>query len=446
MPLIRTIRLGDLALLIIGTVVGSGIFLVPSIILRDVHGQITSALFVWFAGGILSLMGALTYGELSASNPSTGGLYVYIRDCFGRPVAFLYGWTLFTVISSGSLAALAVAFSSYWAEIVPLSRVSSKIMSVAMIGVVAGINVVGTRASANVQNIATGIKVLALLAMSACLLTLGNYHNSLTLKGAMSGSMLSGFGSAMIAVLWAYEGWQYCTFSAGETVNPKRTFPGAFLLALASLIGLYMVTNLAYLTALGPLRASAATAIAAEAVAGLVGPVSGKILTIAILISIFSSANGLTLTAPRVYYAMASDDVFFKQLGKVHPRFHTPATAVLASSVWAAILAASGTFEQLLTSVVFTGWIFYGLGAATLFVYRRRRVQHAIAYEVPGYPWTPVVFIAAAAAIVGNAVLTQPYRAAAGIAVVALGIPVYLLWGPKSNMPHVDTISNCDRV
>jgi APA family basic amino acid/polyamine antiporter len=427
----RTLGLRDLILLIIGTVIGSGIFIVPGAVLRQVQGGVGLAMLVWFAGGILSLLGALTYGELAAMNPKAGGIYIYIRDCFSPLPAFLYGWTLFLVISSGSIATLAVAFSGYLGEIVPLTPVLSKLIAVGMIVIVTVINVLGTRESANVQNWTTAIKVSAILIMSAALLWLGSGFSGagVALWPAGDGaSLASGFGLAMIGVLWAYEGWQYVTFSAGETVNAQRNFPRALLIGSAALIVIYLLANVAYLAALGPTKAAQTNSIAATAVTAVAGSSASKFVALAILISIFSAANGIALTAPRVYYAMARDGLFFHRLSEVHPRFRTPAFAVLAGSAWAAVLAATGTFEQLLTYVVFSGWLFYALGAACIFVYRRRPSEVAIPYRVPGYPWTPLLFILAAAAIVINTMATQPLRAAVGLGVVVLGTPVYFIW------------------
>jgi len=438
----RTLGLRDLILLIIGTVIGSGIFIVPGSVLRQVQGSIAVAMLVWLAGGVLSLLGALTYGELAARSPKAGGIYIYIRDCFSPLPAFLYGWTLFLVISSGSIATLAVAFSAYLGEIVPLTPILSKVIAIGMIAVVTLINVLGTRESANVQNWTTAIKVTAILIMSAALLWLGNGFSGegVTLWPAGDGgTVASGFGLAMIGVLWAYEGWQYVTFSAGETINPQRNFPRALLIGSAALIGIYLLANVAYLAALGPINAAQSDSIAAAAVTAVAGPWASKLVAIAILISIFSAANGVVLTAPRVYYAMARDGVFFHRLAEVNPRFHTPAFAVLAGSAWAVVLAASGTFEQLLTYVVFTGWLFYALGAATIFIYRRRRAEVASPYRVPGYPWTPLLFILAAAALVINTMVTQPVRAAVGLGVVLLGAPAYLIWRSRKGVSGSET-------
>ena len=433
--LVRTLGLRDIILLVIGSVIGSGIFLVPGAVLRQVDGFVIPALLVWLVGGILSLLGALTYGELGAMKPAAGGLYVYIRDCFGRFPAFLFGWTLFFVISSGAVATLAVAFSAYLGEIVPLTPMTAKLIAISMIAVVTAVNVLGTRKSANLQNWTTAIKVLGILVMSAALLWLGRGFTgsgSALLPAEFNSSLASGFGLAMISVLWAYEGWQYVSFSAGETRNAQRNFPLGLLSGTVALVGIYLVTNIAYLAALGPSGVATSDRLAATAVATVVSPAAAKLVAVMILISIFSAANGTMLTAPRVYYAMAADGLFFRRFAEVHPRFKTPAFAIIAGAVWSAVLAATGTFEQLLTYVVFIGWIFYALAAASIFVYRRRMPDAVRPFRVPFYPITPLLFITAAGALVVNTMVTQPGLAAIGFGIVLLGAPAYFIWGGRS--------------
>jgi len=416
---------------VIGTVIGSGIFLVPGGVLRQAGGRPGPALLVWIVGGALSLLGALSYGELGAMNPAAGGLYVYLRDAFGPLTAFLYGWTFFLVIATGSAATLAVASGSYLQQFVTLGPIGEKLAAVGLLAVVAAINVRSTRRSADVQNWSTAIKVGALLVMSAVLIV---WHRTAPAADApfwpreVSSSLLSGMGLGMIGVLWAYEGWQYVTFSAGEAIDPQRTFPRAIVVGTASLIGIYLFANVGYLAALGPEGVAGSNRVAAEAVEAIVGPGAAKLIAAAILVSIFSATNGLTISAPRVYYAMARDGLFFQTLGDVHPRYGTPAVSIVAGTVWAMVLALSGTFEQLLTYVVFVGWIFYALGAACVFVLRRTQPDAPRPFRVPGYPWTPLLFIIAAVALVGNTIATQPARAAVGIGVVLLGVPVYFVW------------------
>jgi len=430
----RTLGFTDLVMLTVGTVIGSGIFLVPSVVLRNTGGQTGPAMLVWVVAGVLSLLGALTYAELGAMRPHAGGLYVYIRDAFGPLPAFLYGWTSFFVIASGSVATLAVAFSGYFSQIVPMSAVGSKVLAIAVIIVTAVINVLGTRKSATVQNLTTGLKVAALLILSLGLLLFADHAGSNVdiWPSGISGSLAAGFGTAMIGVLWAYEGWQYVTFSAGETVDPQRTFPRAITVAAIVLIVVYLLANFAYIAALGPTAAASSERIAADAVGVLLGPVAAKVVAALILVSIFSATNGLMLAAPRMYFAMARDGVFFRSLAKVNPRFGTPALAIGASAVWAAVLAATGTFVQLLTYVVFAGWIFYGLGAVSVFVFRRREPLAHRPFRVPGYPVTPVLFVASAALLVVNTLVTQPTRAAVGLAAVFVGTPAFYLWRASS--------------
>jgi len=427
----RTLGLKDLTLLVIGAVIGSGIFIVPAAVLRQTGGAIGPALLVWLVAGILSLLGALTYGELGAARPDAGGLYVYIRDAFGTLPAFLYGWTTFFVICTGATATLAVAFSSYLGQLVPITPFVAKLVSIAVIVVIAAVNIRGTRQAASMQNWSTLAKIAGILVMSVALLARGRGlagDDMVVWPATVTGGLLSAIGLGMIGVLWAYEGWQYATFSAGETRDPQRTFPRAIVAGTAVLIVLYLLANVAYIAALGPAGVQASDRVAAASVAALFGPAAGGLIAVVILISMFSAANSLALTAPRCYYAMARDGVFFSRLAEVHPRFRTPAFAIAAGSAWAILLAATGTFEQLLTYVVFSGWIFYGLGAASIFVYRRREPHAVRPFRVPGYPVTPVLFVAASAAIVLNTLATQPARALIGLAVVLAGVPAYLFW------------------
>lgn len=424
----RTLGTTDLTLLVIGNVIGSGIFIVPSVVLRQSGGSVTVASIVWLIGGVLSLLGALSYGELASMDRKSGGLYAFIRDGFGPFPAFLYGWTLFFVIGAGTIATLAVAASNYLGQFSELSAMMKKAVSVGLIVVMAVINVLGTRGSASVQNVATAIKVGAILVMSALLFLLGDAASAATGPAATSAVSIAGVGLAMISVLWAYEGWQYVTFADAEALNPQRTLPRAIAVGTVALILIYLIANFAYLAALGPGGVMASERVAAEATAAVLGPGAGRLIAAAIILSMYSAAHATVITAPRVYFAMANEGLFFRKLAEVHPRYGTPAVAIIASCTLAALLAVTGTFEQLLTYVVFVGWIFYALGAAAVIALRKRRPEAARPFRVPGYPLTPVLFILAAAAIVGNTIISQPGRAAVGIGMVLLGAPAYLLW------------------
>ena len=435
--LARVLGLRDLTLLTIGSVIGSGIFLVPGDVLKQAGGQIGPAMLVWLVGGLLSLLGALTYSELSAVNPKAGGIYVHLRDCFGPLPAFLFGWTLFFAMNGGTVATLAVGFSRTLSQIVPMSDAMGKVVSIAMIVVLTLVNIKGTRESADLQNWTTAIKVGAILLMAVALFAFGSGlsdSSAAIWPDAFSSSLASGFGLAMIGVLWAYEGWQYVTFSAGEVVNPQRNYPRALFVGTAILIGIYLVANLAYLAALGPEGVAASKSVAPESLTAVVNPTAAKLIALAILVSVFSAANSNVLTCPRVYYAMANDGLFFRKLAEVHPRFGTPAIAIVAGSLWAAVLALAGTFTELLNYVVFSGWIFYGLAAATIFVYRKRFVERP--YNVPGYPWTPLLFIVAAVVLVVNTLFNnlreQPIKTAGALGIIALGLPAYFIWRSRN--------------
>lgn len=433
--LARVLNLRDLTLLIIGSVIGSGIFLVPGSVLTQAGGKVGPAMLVWLVGGVLSLLGALTYGELSAVNPKAGGLYVHLRDCFGPLPAFLFGWTLFFAMNGGTVATLAVAFSTMLSQIIPMSIGMNKVVAVTVIAVLTVVNVKGTRTSADLQNWTTGIKVGAILLMSILLLAFGRGLGATSptiWPTEFSGSLLSGFGLAMIGVLWAYEGWQYPTFNAGEVINPQRNFPRAFLIGTATLIAVYLIANLAYVAALGPSGVASSSSVAAESLSVVINPTAARLIAIAILVSVFSAANSNLLSCPRVYYAMANDGLFFRKLAEVHPRFGTPAFAIVAGSLWAIVLAMSGSFTELMTYVVFCGWIFYGLSAATIFVYRKRFSEAKRPYSVPGYPWTPLLFITAAFVLVVNTLINNlrdaPIKTGLAVSMILLGLPAYAIW------------------
>jgi APA family basic amino acid/polyamine antiporter len=429
----RTLGFGDLVMLTLGTVIGSGIFLVPGVVLRQTDGRLGVAIVVWVIGGFVSFLGALTYAELGALNPDAGGLYTYIRESFGPLSAFLYGWTSFLVIASGSVAALAVAFSNYLAQLVPIGTVAARVVSVLMIAVIAAVNVRGARGSASVENWTTGAKVSAMLIMSGALIVAGHGWSSVgpLWPSALTSSVFAGAGTAMIGVLWAYEGWQYATFSAGETRDPQRVFPRAISVATFALIVLYLLANAGYVAALGG-TAAHSEHVAADAMASVFGAASSKLLSVIVLISIFSAANGVMLTAPRLYYSMARDGVFFSRLTRVSDRFGTPVSAIVLLAAWSALLAASGTFEQLLTYVVFAGWIFYGLGALSVFGSRRKYPDVVRPFRTPGYPITPLLFAASAAAVVLNTLREQPKQALIGLTVVLLGTPAFYLWRART--------------
>jgi basic amino acid/polyamine antiporter, APA family len=275
------------------------------------------------------------------------------------------------------------------------------------------------------------VKMAGIVVMSAILFACGHEYSATRASlwpAHFDGGIAAGFGLAMIGVMWAYEGWQWISFSAAEMIDPVRDFPRASLAAGLTLIVIYILPVCAYFVVLGPQVAANSPRIATAAVSAVGGPWAAKFLAVIILVSVFSNVNSAILTVPRVFYAMAKDKLFFKQLANVHPRFHTPAVAIIASGVWSAVLAWTGTFNQLLTYVVFTAWIFYGLAGASLFVFRRRTPAASLPYRVPGYPWTPLLFVLASAALVINTVVSDWKDSAFGVAIILLGLPAYLFW------------------
>jgi len=425
----RTLTAIDITAIVIGAIIGSGIFLTPGLVLRD-SGSVGMSLSIWVVGGILSFMGALSYAELACMSPRSGGLYVYIRDAFGAIPAFAYGWTLFIVIATGTVAALGVAAGTYIDRLVPIGMTGQKIAAVVVVLALGWINVRGTASSARILRVGTGLKVAALLFLIVALPVVGHGFSEVTTwwPAEWNAGVFVAAGTAMIAVLWAYEAWQYATFVAGEVINPQRNLPLGILGGTLAVVVIYVLAVSGYLAGLGPEKLAASAAPAADAVILHFGPVGGKVISLAILISILSACQATILTNTRVFFAMARDGVFFKRMGEVHPKFGTPSFAIAAMSVWAALLALSGTFSTLLTYVIFVGWIFYGLGGAALLVFRRTMPDAPRAFKVPGYPLTPVLFVLAAIGLVLNTVVTNPMRGAIGIGGALLSVPIYFLW------------------
>lgn len=427
----RTLTAKHVTIVTIGTIIGSGIFLTPGSVLARSGGFVGVSISVWVVGGILTLLGALAYAELGCMRTSAGGLYAYIRDAFGPVTAFVYGWTLFLVIATGSIATLAAAAGDNMAALVPgISGAGKKVVGLVMIAYLAFINVKGTRESTTWLGIATALKVAGLVFLIVALPIAGSGFSEVrqAWPSTVDASLMTGALAGMIAVLWAYEGWQYATFIGGEVINPQRNFPLGLMLGTVAVILIYVLANVGYVAGLGPERLAASTTVASDAVSLAFGPLAGKIMAIPVLVSIVSGGHGILLTASRVFHTMAHDGVFFRALGEVHPKFGTPAKSILAMAAWATVLAMTGTFNILLTYVVFVGWIFYALGALCVIVFRRKTPDAPRPFKVPGYPVTPVLFVLSAAVIVINTVVQTPIRGVIGIGGALLGVPVYYAW------------------
>jgi len=421
--------------ILIGSVIGSGIFVAPN----TIAGLVLSPqliLAVWVVGGVLSFFGAVAFAELGAAYPEAGGAYIYLREGYGRLIAFLFGWTLFFVIDSGAVATLAVAFSArYLPYFLPLSPLASKLVALVFIAVLVAINIMGVRWGAAVQNVLTFIKLGAIVAVSGLvfMFATGNTGNFVNPAPAGFGQgIVANFGAALVLALWAYKGWEAVSYSCGEVRHPERNVPLGLLVGTIAVILLYVSTNLAYLYVFPAGEVAKSSRIAADAMNVAIGPIGATIIAAVILFSITGAANGNILTAPRVFYAMARDGLFFKRFADVHPRLLTPHISILATGVWAAVLSVTGTFEQLATYVVFGQWIFFGLTVAAVMVLRRKRPDLPRPYRTWGYPVTPIVFVLAALYISLSTLITAPGRAFGGLAIIAAGVPAYLYWRRKS--------------
>lgn len=432
--LARRLGLFDATMIVMGGIIGSGIFINPYVVARQVH---TPALILgaWLAGGAVALAGAFVYAELAARRPEVGGQYAYLRDAFHPSVAFLYGWALLLVIQTGGMAAVAVTFARYFNELTHTSAPDWAV-AVATLGALTVINCFGVRAGSNVQSVLMVLKILAIAALVACglLLSGGTQATPVATSDAPAEGLglLVSFGAAMTPVMFAYGGWQTASFVAGEMREPRRDLPRGLLIGVVGVITLYTLVNIASLRALGA-EGLAATTTPASAVMRLVlGERGAALIAVGIAISTLGFLSQSMLTAPRVYFAMAEDGVFFKSVARLDARTRAPVVAIALQGALAAVIAVSGKYEQILNYVVSVDFIWFGLTALTLFVFRKRvRDDESVAaggFRVPGHPFTTALFAFACALIVAATVYKYPANSAIGIAIVATGIPVYFLW------------------
>ncbi len=374
----RVLSLWDVVMIVVGGVIGSGIFLSPSEIARAIPSPLLM-LAVWVVGGLFSFFGALAFAELGAAMPEAGGVYVYLREAYGPLISFLFGWTLFLVIDSGSIATLAVAFSTkYLPQLVHLTPVTTKLVAVLFIVFLGGVNYMGVRQGANLQNLLTVIKTLSLIGVCVAIFFLakgdGNAANFVEPKpSGLNFGFLGAFGIGLVASMWAYKGWESATYSAGEIKNPRRDLPLGILVGILVIIVLYVIANLAYLYVIPVDGIAASERIASDAMNIVLGPIGASLIAILILFSMLGAANQNILCSPRVYFAMARDGLFFKRIAECHPRFLTPHFSIIAISAWSIVLSLTGTFEQLFTFVIFGQWIFFGLTVAAVIVLRKKR-------------------------------------------------------------------------
>ncbi|MBN1271088.1 MAG: amino acid permease [Candidatus Aminicenantes bacterium] len=430
----KELRLYGLTMIAIGSCIGSGIFLTPSQIAGHLEAPLM-ILVVWAVGGIITLTGALTFAELGGLFPQAGGVYVYLRQAYGDLFGFLYGWAYLIVITSGANAALSIATATYLGYIFHLSAAGIKLAAVVFLFVVTGINILRVKAAEVFTNVFTGLKLLGIFAVIGVGLFWGkiNINFGAAFQGKEGGSLAGVFGIALIGVLWSYGGWQHASFVAGEARNAQRTIPRAMVLGALVVAVVYLLTNLAYLRLLPVDVLAASDSLAADAVSTIV-PFGGVLVALIIAVSCFGTLGIYTLSAPRIYYAMAQDGLFFPTLARVHPRFRTPVYAILVQSIWAVFLLLFwGTFEDLITYVVFTDWIFFGLTAASIFIFRRRLKNKPRPYKTPGYPFVPFIFISITFLFVANALIEKPKHAWAGLILMVAALPFYVFFKRKKS-------------
>jgi basic amino acid/polyamine antiporter, APA family len=444
--LVRSLTAWDGTLLTIGSIVGTGIFITTADMAKVLpHNGLI--LLVWLAGGLLTLAGALTYGELGAMYPRAGGLYHYVKEAYGPLWGFLYGWTAFLVIMSGGIAALGVAFGEYLGSFLPFFSTRNVLLSVPLgswtwtlsggqvaavlaILLLTAVNHFGLKEGAWVQNALTVIKIGSIVVFVALgLFAPAHVEPDLTGPvGAVPGGLLAAFGVAMIAALWTYDGWYGLTCSAGEMRDPGRGLPRGLIFGTATVMLLYLLLNLVYERALTVPAMAETPRIAETAAAVLFGPGAARLISLAVLISTFGCISSTILYSSRIYLPMAEDGVFFRSLARIHPRHRTPVPSLWAQTVWAIVLTVSGTYSQLYTYVIFASVVFHAMTAAAVFVLRRRRPEVPRPYRTWGYPVVPALFILACLLLIANTLQASPRESLIGLALVALGLPAYAMF------------------
>jgi len=426
-------RLGpfDAAAIVISNVIGGGIFFVPIIVAQMVPNP-GAMLGVWLLGGVLSFAGAMAYAELASVRPHAGGEYVYLRDAFGPLAAFLTGWTSFIAGFSGAIAASSVALADYVGRFVPAAANHRSVIAIVAIALLTAIHVRGLGPGRLVQNVLAGIKVAAIVLIVALGFTIGHGEvSNLSAGGAVAPLP---WLLALVPVMFSYSGWNAAAYVAEEVRDPGRNVPRALALGTIAVVLLYLALNALYVIAL-PMPAIAALGdgrLMDTVAERLFGFAAGNLLALFTIVSLGASISAMILAGPRVYFAMARDGIFVRAAGRVHPRFHTPAAAIVAQAIWSSVLVMSGTLSQLVTYTGFAVVLFSAIAVAALFVLRRRDPVASRPFSATGYPWAPAIFVIASAVIVGNAFWRSPGTTLAGVALIAAGMPVYYAFRSRS--------------
>jgi APA family basic amino acid/polyamine antiporter len=433
-----------------GTMIGGAIFVVPGIMLRQV-GTPAMVLVVWVAAGVLSLFGALAYAELGAALPEAGGEYVYMHHAYGELFGFLYGWTQFIIAKTASIAAIATGFVIYLAYFfprlqealweaslgfgrhgIPLRLTGLQLGATLMVLLLSGLNILGVRRSGAVQTLFTASKLLVLAILIVLGLTLG--HGSwqgfrpLFAPAGQGTGLLAAFGVATVSALWAYDGWNNLSMVAGEVENPQRNLPLALIGGTLLVLGVYLLVNIAYFYVLPASQVLGTSTVAADAARRFLGNAGGAFIAVGVMISTFATLNGSILAGSRIPYATACDGLFPRPLATVHPRFRTPAIALLGQAVIAGLFALTGQYQSLYTKVIFSEFLFYALCTAGVFVLRRRLPDLPRPYRTWGYPVAPALFVVLAVCLLANTFWQQRADSMWGVVLIGSGIPAYFLW------------------
>jgi APA family basic amino acid/polyamine antiporter len=442
----RDLGLAAATAIVIGTVIGSGIFLVPKTMILKV-GSPDLLFLVWVVGGLLSLFGALTYAELSAAMPEAGGEYVYLREAYGPFWGFLYGWIQTLIAKSGSIAAIGVGFFLYFANFFPILDATvflipfpigpgggplpirwGQVAASVLILTLAGVNYLGVRFGGVIQVIFTASKVALIIALVVAGLLFGSGSASHFTDTVPASGGFAGFFAALVAALWAYDGWNNVSMVSSEIKRPNRNLPIALIAGTASVMVVYLLTNLAYFYVLSPAEVAASDRVASEMMRRILGENGAAVVSMVAMVSIFAALNGSILSGSRIPYAMARDGLFFRGLAKVNPEHRTPGEALLFISLLASILVFSGRYEEIITYVIFTSWILYAMTTAAVIVLRRKRPEMVRPYRTLGYPVLPILFVIAAGCILVSTLFESPRESLMGLAVIAVAWPFYRYW------------------
>jgi APA family basic amino acid/polyamine antiporter len=429
----RQLALFDAIMIVMGGIIGAGIFANPSEVAHHVHTPFL-ILGVWLVGGFIAMCGAFIWAELATRLPAAaGGQYVYLREAYHRAVAFMYGWGLLLITQTGGMAAVAVIFASYFRALTGANWNSSVIAAIVLL-ILTGINCLGARAGSNVQSILMLLKIGAIVALVAIGFAVGHPAAAGLQSGALlaqpvSFGLLKSIGAAMVPVAFAYGGWQTATFVAGEIRDPRRDLSRGLLIGVAGVVVLYLAVNLACLRVLGPAGLDATTTPASDVMRIALGEQGAKWVALAITVSTLGFLSQSMLTAPRVYYAMARDGLFFASVGKLSRRSGAPVVAIILQGLAAIIIACSGTYGEILNFEVTVDFIFFGMTAAALFILRRNQVApDAGVYRTPGHPFTTLLFVLSCAGIVVSAIIASPRNSAIALCIMLAALPVYYFW------------------